>query len=178
MHEQLLQWQRKRFLHHIVTSDEKWIHYDNPKNRRSWGKPGHTSTSVAKPNIHGLKLLLCTWSDLLGVVYYEMLKPTKTITGDCYQLQLMCLSQALKKKWLLSEQRHDKVILQHDNARSHCKMGKNLLGNAWMGNPTLATTLPRHCPVQLLLVPINGIWPGRAAFSFLGKSPKNELTHG
>ena len=34
--EQLLQWQkRKGLLHCIVTSNEKWIHYDNPKHRRS-----------------------------------------------------------------------------------------------------------------------------------------------
>ncbi|KAG5322977.1 MOS1T transposase, partial [Pseudoatta argentina] len=35
----------KVFLHRIVTGDEKWIHYDNPKRRKSWGKPGHASTS-------------------------------------------------------------------------------------------------------------------------------------
>jgi len=28
---------RKGFLHRIVTGDEKWIHYDNLKKRKSWG---------------------------------------------------------------------------------------------------------------------------------------------
>jgi len=42
----------------IVTGDEKWIHYDNPKKRKSWGLSGHASTSTAKPNIHGKKLML------------------------------------------------------------------------------------------------------------------------
>ncbi|KAG5324874.1 MOS1T transposase, partial [Pseudoatta argentina] len=53
--------EEKRFFasHRIVTGDEKWIHYDNPKRRKSWGKPG------------------------------------------------------------LYAQRHDKVILLHDNARPH-----------------------------------------------------------
>ena len=27
----------------IVTWDEKWVHYDNPKHRKSWGVPGHAS---------------------------------------------------------------------------------------------------------------------------------------
>ncbi|KAG5318136.1 MOS1T transposase, partial [Pseudoatta argentina] len=38
--------EKKRFFvsHRIVTGDEKWIHYDNPKRRKSWGKPGHAST--------------------------------------------------------------------------------------------------------------------------------------
>ncbi len=52
--------------------------------------------STAKPNIHGSKIMLCIWWDQLGVVYYELLKPTKTITVDRYRTQLMRLSRALK----------------------------------------------------------------------------------
>ena len=110
---------RKGFLYHIVTGKEKWIHYNNPKHRRLRDKPGHASALAAKLNIQGPKLPLCIWWDQLGVVYCELLKLTKTITGDCYQLQLRGLSWALKKKWPLYEQRHDKVILEHDNARLH-----------------------------------------------------------
>ncbi|KAG5318890.1 MOS1T transposase, partial [Pseudoatta argentina] len=94
-----------------TTGDEKWIHYDNPKRRKSWGKPGHASTSSAKPNIHGSKLLL-----LVGSAGCNLLS---TITGDRYRLQLMRLSRALKEKRPLYAQRHDKVILLHDNARPH-----------------------------------------------------------
>ncbi|EGI61409.1 Mariner Mos1 transposase [Acromyrmex echinatior] len=36
--EQLLEKQRRKgFLHRIVIGDEKWVHYDNPKRRKSWG---------------------------------------------------------------------------------------------------------------------------------------------
>ena len=63
--------------------------------------------------------MLCIWWDQLGVVYYELLKPNETITGDRYRLQLMRLSRALKEKRPQYEERHDKVILQHDNARPH-----------------------------------------------------------
>jgi len=59
------------------------------------------------------------WWDQLGVVYYELLKPTETITGDRYRTQLMRLSRALKDKRPQYNERHDKVILQHDNARPH-----------------------------------------------------------
>ena len=110
---------RKGFLHRIVTSDEKWIHYDNPKKKKSWGPPGHASTSTAKPNIHGKKLMLCIWWDQLGVVYYELLKPNETITGALYRTQLMRLSRVLKEKRAHYYSRHDKVILLHDNARPH-----------------------------------------------------------
>ncbi|KAG5318967.1 MOS1T transposase, partial [Pseudoatta argentina] len=87
--------EKKRFFAspRIVTGDEKGIHYDNPKRRKSWGKPGHASTSSANPNI--------------------------TIPGDRYRLQLMRLSRALKEKRPLYAQRHDKVILLHDTARPH-----------------------------------------------------------
>ena len=70
---------RKGILLCIVTGDEKWIQYDNPKRKKSWRPPGHASTSTAKPNIYGKKLLLCIWWDQLGVVYYELLKPNETI---------------------------------------------------------------------------------------------------
>ncbi|GFU74351.1 mariner Mos1 transposase [Trichonephila clavipes] len=54
--QQLLARQRRKgFQHRIVTGDEKWVRYDNPKRRKSWGSPGHASTSTAKPNIHGSK---------------------------------------------------------------------------------------------------------------------------
>jgi len=40
--EQLLERQRRKgFLYRIVTEDEKWVHYDNPKCRKSWGLSGH-----------------------------------------------------------------------------------------------------------------------------------------
>ena len=32
--------EKKSFLHRIVTGDEKWIHYDNPKRKKSYVKPG------------------------------------------------------------------------------------------------------------------------------------------
>jgi len=99
----------------VITGDEKWIHYDNPKKRKSWR---HASTSTAKQNIHGKKLMLCIWWDQLGVVYYELLKPNETITEALYRTQLMSLSRALKKKRAHYYFRHDKILL-HDNARPH-----------------------------------------------------------
>lgn len=75
--------------------------------------------STAKPNIHGKKLMLCIWWDQLGVVYYELLNPSETITGALYRTQLMRLSRALKEKRPQYYSRHEKTILLHDNARPH-----------------------------------------------------------
>ena len=53
------------------------------------------------------------------VIYYELLKSNETITGERYRTQLMRLSRALREKRPQYDQRHEKVILQHDNARPH-----------------------------------------------------------
>jgi len=99
--EQLIQRQQKKsFLHRIVTGDEKWIFYDNPKKKKYYAKPDQSlpsiSISTPRPNIHGSKIMLCIWWD--QKVYYELLKPGDSITGDRYRLQLIRLSHALRKK--------------------------------------------------------------------------------
>ena len=63
--------------------------------------------------------MLCIWWDQKDLVYYELLKPGDSITSDRYRLQLIRLSRALREKWSKYEQRHDKVILLHDNTRPH-----------------------------------------------------------
>ena len=57
--EQLLQRQnRKGFLYRIVTGDEKWFHYDNPKRRKAWEMTADASMSTVRPHIHGAKIML------------------------------------------------------------------------------------------------------------------------
>jgi len=111
----------KSFLHRIVTGDEKWIFYDNPKKKKYYAKPDQSlpSTSTSTPNIHDSKIMLCIWWDQKDFVYYELLKPGDSIiSGDRYRLQLIRLSRALRKKRPEYKQKHDKVILLHDNALS------------------------------------------------------------
>ncbi|GFW89869.1 mariner Mos1 transposase [Trichonephila clavipes] len=91
-------------------------------------------------------VMLSIWWDQLGVVYYELFKPTETITGDRYRTQLMRLSRALKDKRQQYNERYDKVTLQHDNARPHvAKVVKTYLETLkW-------EVLPTRCILQALL---------------------------
>ena len=79
MSEMLMERHKKKsFLLRIVTGDEKWIHCDNPKRKKSHVKPGQPAKSTAKRNIHGTKVMLCIWWNQKGVLYYELLKPGET----------------------------------------------------------------------------------------------------
>ncbi|GBP05810.1 Mariner Mos1 transposase [Eumeta japonica] len=60
--------------------------------------------------------MLCIWWDQLGVIYYELLNPSETITGTLYRTQLMRLSRVLKEKRPQYYSRYDKIILLQDNA--------------------------------------------------------------
>ena len=60
MSEMLLELHKKKsFLHRIVTGDEKWINYDNPKRKKSYVKPGQPVKLTSMPNIHFPKVMLC-----------------------------------------------------------------------------------------------------------------------
>ena len=65
----------------------------------------------------GKKLMLCSWWDQIGVIYYELLQSNETITSERYPQQLMQLSRSWKFKRPQYAKRHAKVIFQHDNAR-------------------------------------------------------------
>jgi len=77
------------------------------------------------------------------LVYYELLKPGDSITGDRYWLQL---SRALREKRPEYEQRHDKVILLHDNARPHvAKVVKKYLKTGCFTAPAVLLLLITGC---------------------------------
>jgi len=74
-----------------------------------------------------------------------LLKPGNSITGDRYRLQLFRLSRVLREKRPEYEQRHDKVILLHDNAHPYIAQShKNIFGNAQIGCFT-ASVFSGHC---------------------------------
>jgi len=61
----------RSFLHRIVTGDEKWIYFQNPKRKKSLIDPAQLSTSSSRLNRFGRKML-CVWWDQEGVICYEL----------------------------------------------------------------------------------------------------------
>ena len=49
---------RNSVLHRIVSGDEKWIYFENPKCKKSWVNPVQLSTSTAKADRFGKKTML------------------------------------------------------------------------------------------------------------------------
>lgn len=62
-----------------------------------------------------------------GVVYYEILRSNKSITGDRYQIQLNCLYKALLEKRPKIASNQHKVILVHNNIPHVAKTVKETL---------------------------------------------------
>jgi histone-lysine N-methyltransferase SETMAR len=115
----LAEHKKHSFLSRIVTGDEKWVYYDNPKRKADYVDPGQPSTSQSKRDIHCQKVMLCIWWDQKGVVYYELLKPGETVTADRYRMQLIKMEHALKNKRPRIASKRDKVLFHDDNARPH-----------------------------------------------------------
>ena len=61
------------FFESIVTSDEKWISFDNTTRKRQWLDPGQTPKPTPKADIHGKKVMLCVWWNSKGLVHFEVL---------------------------------------------------------------------------------------------------------
>ena len=90
------------------------------------------------------------------VIYYELLKSNETITRERYRTQLMRLSPVLREKLPQYEQRHEKVILQHDNAGLTLA---NPLKPTWKRSN--GKSYPTRCIPQILRRPIitcSGRW--------------------
>ena len=129
----------------LVTGDEKWIFFDNPKKDKSWVFPEETPSKKPKRNIYGKKVLLSVFWDQKGVIFFELLDPGKTINAEkyCEQLEILKDKIHLKRPSL----RKNQVVFLQDNARPYtAKKVKELLASfQW--------DVLKHPPYSLDLAP-------------------------
>ena len=62
------------FLNRIITSDEKWITYDNIRRSGQWLDVLEHPAKVTKREIHSKKTMVTVWWSTSGVINYEFLK--------------------------------------------------------------------------------------------------------
>ncbi|GFX15842.1 mariner Mos1 transposase [Trichonephila clavipes] len=116
----LARYKRKSYLHRIVTGDEKWIYFENPKRNQSYVDPGQPSKLTARPNCFGRKTMQCIfWDQEEPIYYFELLKPGETVNTDRYKQYLLNLNDAILEKREQYKKRQYKVIFLDDNAPSH-----------------------------------------------------------
>ncbi|GFX34905.1 histone-lysine N-methyltransferase SETMAR [Trichonephila clavipes] len=120
------------FFDHLITADEKWVLYDNPKRKRQCLSPNKPPRRTAKPGLRPKKALLCVWWGIRGSVHFEVLKPGETVNADLYCEQLDRLNQSLIEKCPAIINRKE-VSLQHDNSKLHCarKTLEKINGLGW-----------------------------------------------
>lgn len=123
----LKRFKRKSFLHRIVTGDEKWVYFKNPKRKKSYVRRGKAQ-STPRPDRFGRKAMLCVFWDQRGIIWYDLLQSGETVNGERYQQQLTDLHDAIAEKRPEYEARQHKVIFLDDNAPPHrTRAAKNLV---------------------------------------------------
>ena len=159
---------QKRFLHFMVASDEKWVHYENSKRRKSWGMPGHYFTLTVLLNIHDAKVMLCIWWDQLGDIETKWNHHRGAISNaiDAFELSIEGETATVPRK---TRQSYPPAW---QCSATCCKTGQGILGNAEMGGLTPATVLSRRWSFRLPFVLIDGTRPGSSAFPLLWTSQK------
>ena len=104
-----------------MTSNEKWILYNNVDWKRSRGKWNETPPTTSKASLHPKKVMWYLWCDWKGVLYYELFLENQTINSNKYGSQLDQLKAALDEKH--AELVNRKLIVFHqDKARLHVSL--------------------------------------------------------
>jgi len=128
----------------IVTGDEKWIYFQNPKRKKSWVDPVQPSTSSSRP-IASDGRRCCAFGGIRRVSSTTSLKPDETV--NAHHQQLIKLHRALREKRLHYRKRHNKLIFLHDNATiAHVNNDPKLLGDS---TTQLGSATPSHLLTRL-----------------------------
>ncbi|EPB68605.1 transposase [Ancylostoma ceylanicum] len=132
-------------LEYLITGDEKWILSSNVQRCAPWVDKGADAEEVPTPNVHANKVMLCFWSSIHDVRYWEPLAKGSAVTADVYIEQPRTLEANVRN----ARPRQHRVYFQHCNARQH-------IAKASKANPMKVgwTILP--CPpYSLYLAPSN-----------------------
>ena len=93
------------FLSRIITTDETWVHYYKPKDKRMsmvWKNHNSPPPKKAKAIKYMGKVMCIVFLDIRGVVLVHMMKPGRTVNADYYS------------KEIISHNYYSKEIISHN----------------------------------------------------------------
>lgn len=97
---------------YMVTQDETYVSFRNPKPQNAWVSPGQRVPSTPVPDFRNKKILLSVFWGPRGVIYWKLME--KTMDSRRYCRQLGRVAEVLEESG-----REDPVLYHHDNASSH-----------------------------------------------------------
>ena len=109
------------FLNRVVTCDETWIHFFEPKRKQQgsvWKHPSSSSPTKALISKSAGKVMAIIFCDIKGIILNYFVPPETTVTGNYYATVIKSeLLPAIKRKRPHLER--SGILLHHDIAPSH-----------------------------------------------------------
>ena len=105
----------KTFLQQIVTGDKTWVHHFEPESKRALMEWRHRPSPRSK-KFKSQQFVTVFW-DSVGVILVDFMSKGATINPDIYINTLKKFKARIRRVRPALEM--SKVLLQHDNARSH-----------------------------------------------------------
>ena len=113
----------KTFLQRIVTGDETWVHHFKPESKKilvEWRHPISPCLNKFKSQQSAGNVMVTVFWDSVGVILVDFMSKEATINLDVYIDTLKKLKARIQRVRPALE--ISKVLLQHDNARSHTSL--------------------------------------------------------
>uniref|UniRef100_A0A914D2L3 Mos1 transposase HTH domain-containing protein n=1 Tax=Acrobeloides nanus TaxID=290746 RepID=A0A914D2L3_9BILA len=106
------------FLNNLVTGDESWLLFKNPKRKKVCIDAGQTPKRIPKV-VHCKKAMWCVWWDHIEQKWRIPDRNGKrqyNLNSDVYLAQLDRLQAAIEAK---RQRKKNHIVFHHDNARPH-----------------------------------------------------------
>lgn len=153
---------RNEFLHLILTGNEKWCHYHNPKvgqrMNTTWALP-HIDCQTEYPWRREYHAVCLMWPAGYGVLWDAPIKLNNqraTISNSIHAFEPNIEGETAT---IRAEVRHDNFA-KWQPSPIYFTAGQEIPENGEMGSPTSPALWSRLCNFWLLLVLVDVAWPG------------------
>ncbi|XGW33873.1 hypothetical protein V3C99_017950 [Haemonchus contortus] len=108
--------EKYKFLHTLITGDEKWVLCKNPVRKRQWVNKGEEPQSVPKPDIHPKKVFLSCWWSRRGIEHWELPEEGQTINAITYDTLL----KKLNAQGVVHQERNGRAAVRGASRAKEC----------------------------------------------------------